>query len=85
MTQNLLALYVLKFPPFTPDLATEAIYVPPQIDDFCWRIEQVHVRDGGFAMIHGDPGSRKSIVLRVLAERLARLPDVTVQPTRKAI
>lgn len=83
MTQNLLALYVLKFIPFTPDLATEAIYVPPQIDDFCWGIEQVHVRDGGFAMIHGDPGSR--IVLRVLAERLARLPDVTVQPTRKAI
>lgn len=29
-------------------------------------------------MIHGDPGSGKSIALRVLAERLARLPDVTV-------
>ena len=33
---------------------------------------------GGFAMVHGDPGSGKSIVLRVLAERLKRLPDVTV-------
>ncbi len=78
MTQNLLALYGLKFNPFTPDLPTDAIYVPPRIDDFCWRIEQVQVREGGFAMIHGDPGSGKSIALRVLAERLARLPDVTV-------
>ena len=29
-------------------------------------------------MIHGDPGSGKSIVLRVLCERLKRLPDVTL-------
>jgi len=78
MTQKLLALYGLKFNPFTPDLPTDAIYVPPRIDDFCWRIEQVQVREGGFAMIHGEPGSGKSIALRVLAERLARLPDVTV-------
>jgi type II secretory pathway predicted ATPase ExeA len=78
MTQKLLALYGLKFNPFTPDLPTEAIYVPPRIEDFCWRIEQVQVREGGFAMIHGDPGSGKSIALRVLAERLARLPDITV-------
>ena len=78
MTQKLLALYGLKFNPFTPDLPTEAIYVPPKIEDFCWRIEQALVREGGFAMIHGDPGSGKSIALRVLAERLARLPDVTV-------
>jgi len=76
--QKLLALYGLKFNPFTPDLPTEAIYVPPKIEDFCWRIEQALVREGGFAMIHGDPGSGKSIALRVLAERLARLPDVTV-------
>lgn len=78
MTQKLLALYGLKFNPFTPDLPTDAIYVPPRIDDFCWRIEQVQVREGGFAMIHGDPGSGKSIAMRVLAERLARLPNVVV-------
>ena len=78
MIQKLLALYGLKFNPFTPDLPTEAIYVPPKIEDFCWRIEQALVREGGFAMIHGDPGSGKSIALRVLAERLTRLPDVTV-------
>jgi len=78
MTQKLLALYGLKFNPFTPDLPTDAIYIAPRIEDFCWRIEQVQVREGGFAMIHGDPGSGKSIALRLLAERLARLPDVTV-------
>ncbi len=29
-------------------------------------------------MIHGDPGSGKSIVLRLLAERLKKQPDITV-------
>ena len=37
-----------------------------------------HVREGGFALIHGDPGTGKSVALRLLAERLERLPDVTV-------
>ena len=78
MTQKLLALYGLKFNPFTPDLPTSAIYPTPKLENFCWRIEQSLVREGGFAMIHGDPGSGKSIALRVLAERLARLPDLIV-------
>lgn len=30
MTQKLLSLYGLKFNPFTPDLPTDAIYVPPR-------------------------------------------------------
>ena len=29
-------------------------------------------------MIHGDPGSGKSVALRLLAQRLSRLPDITV-------
>ena len=29
-------------------------------------------------MIHGDPGTGKSIALRLLAERLSKLSDVTV-------
>ena len=36
------------------------------------------IGEGGFAMIHGDPGTGKSVALRLLAERLARIPDVTV-------
>ena len=78
MNQKLLALYGLKWNPFSPELPTEAIYVPAKIESFCWRIEHAQIREGGFAMIHGDPGSGKSIVLRLLAERLKKLPDITV-------
>ena len=78
MNQKLLALYGLKWNPFAPELPTEAIYVPPRIENFCWRIEHAQIREGGFAMIHGDPGTGKSVALRLLADRLGRLPDVTV-------
>ncbi|MDZ7752582.1 MAG: ATP-binding protein [Gammaproteobacteria bacterium] len=78
MNQKLLALYGLKWNPFTPDVPTEALYVPPQIENFCWRIEQAHLREGGFALVHGDPGSGKSVVMRLLAERLSRLADLSV-------
>ena len=78
MNQKLLALYGLKWNPFTTELPTEAIYVPPRLESFCWRIEHAQIREGGFAMIHGDPGTGKSVALRLLADRLARLADVTV-------
>ncbi|MEI6723255.1 MAG: ATP-binding protein [Betaproteobacteria bacterium] len=78
MNQKLLALYGLKWNPFSPELPTEALYIPARIESFCWRIEQALIREGGFAMIHGDPGTGKSVALRVLAQRLARLPDITV-------
>ena len=78
MNQKLLALYGLKWNPFSPELPVDAIYVPQKIENFCWRIEHAQIREGGFAMIHGDPGSGKSIVLRLLAERLKKLPDITV-------
>ena len=78
MNQKLLALYGLKWNPFSPELPTEAIYVPPRIENFCWRITHAQINEGGFAMIHGDPGTGKSIALRLLAERLTRLPDIHV-------
>ena len=78
MNQKLLALYGLKWNPFSPELPLEAIYVPPKLENFCWRIEHAQIREGGFAMIHGDPGTGKSVALRLLADRLARLPDVHV-------
>ncbi|MBU2804270.1 AAA family ATPase [Acidithiobacillus ferridurans] len=78
MSQTLLALYGLKWNPFSPDLPIHAVSVPPKVEDFCWRIEQVLVREGGFALIQGDPGTGKSVILRLLAERLGRLPDLTV-------
>ncbi len=78
MSQKLLALYGLKFNPFSPELPIEAIYVPPKVESFCWRIEHAQIGEGGFAMIHGEPGSGKSVILRLLAERLTRLADITV-------
>lgn len=78
MNQKLLALYGLKFNPFSPELPVDAVYVAPAVENFCWRIEHAQIREGGFAMIHGEPGSGKSVVLRVLAQRLKQLPDVTV-------
>ena len=78
MNHKLLALYGLKFNPFSPELPVDAIYVPPKIESFCWRIEHAQIREGGFALVHGDPGSGKSVALRLLAERLRKLPDVTV-------
>jgi len=78
MNPTLLALYGLKWNPFSPELPTEAVYVPPRIENFCWRVEHALIREGGFAMIQGDPGTGKSVTLRLLAQRLSRLPDITV-------
>ena len=76
MNQKLLALYGLKWNPFTPEVPVEALHVSARLESFCWRIEHAQAREGGFALIHGEPGSGKSVALRVLAQRLARLPDV---------
>ena len=78
MNQKILALYGLKWNPFSPELPVEAIHVVPKLENFCWRVEHAQVREGGFAMIYGDPGTGKSIALRLLADRLGRMADVTV-------
>ncbi len=78
MNKKLLALYGLKWNPFSPELPTEALLATARIESFCWRIEQALVREGGFALITGDPGTGKSVVLRLLAERLERVRDVSV-------
>jgi type II secretory pathway predicted ATPase ExeA len=75
--KQLLALFGLKWNPFTPDVPTEALLVTPRMESFCGRVEAMIV-DGGFALVTGDPGNGKSVVLRVLAERLADLPEVQV-------
>jgi len=78
MNQKLLALYGLKWNPFSPEVPTEALLVSNKIDSFCWRVEHGLLREGGFALITGDPGSGKSVVLRLLAERLGRLHELVV-------
>ncbi len=78
MNKKLLALYGLKWNPFSAELPIEALQVTAKVDSFCWRVEQGLVREGGFALITGDPGTGKSVVLRMLAQRLGQLPDLTV-------
>lgn len=73
MNQKLLALYGLKWNPFSPELPTEAIYVPPRMENFCWRIEHAQIKEGGFAMIHGDPGTGKSVADDALGQLLVVL------------
>jgi type II secretory pathway predicted ATPase ExeA len=75
--KQLLALYGLKYNPFLPDIPPEALWPPPGIDIFSFRLENL-VTDGGFALICGEPGLGKSKVLQLLAQRLNRLDDVVV-------
>lgn len=77
MTKTLLQLYGLKWNPFAPDVPTDALLVTPRIESFGWRVEHL-ARDGGFAAIVGEPGTGKSVTLRLLAARLTALRDVVV-------
>jgi general secretion pathway protein A len=76
-TKKLLALWGLKWNPFTPDVPGEALLVTPRIDHFAWRVEQL-VQEGGFALISGESGTGKSVALRVVAQRLTVVRDVLV-------
>ena len=78
MNRKILALYGLKYNPFLPEIPTEALHIHAPLENFCWRIEHSLVREGGFALISGDPGTGKSVALRVLAERLSHVRDVQV-------
>jgi len=74
---NLLHFFGLKWNPFSADVPLEALWRFPRLEHFCWRIEN-QVREGGFALITGDPGIGKSVALRILAAHLAQLRDVQV-------
>jgi general secretion pathway protein A len=76
MIHKLQALFGVKWNPFSADVPVEALWRTPKIEHFCWRLEGL-VREGGFALITGDPGTGKSVALRTLAHHLAALPDVT--------
>jgi type II secretory pathway predicted ATPase ExeA len=73
----MLSLWGLKWNPFSPELPSDALLVTPQVENFAWRVEQL-VLEGGFAMISGESGTGKSVALRIVAKRLARVRDVVV-------
>lgn len=78
MTNHLLARFSLKYNPFTPDIPVDALYAHPKIEQFAWRVEHSLIREGGFALISGEPGTGKSVTLRLLANRLKDMRDVHV-------
>jgi general secretion pathway protein A len=77
MNTNLLALHGLKWNPFVPEVPVEALLATPEIKNFCWRVGRL-TREGGFALITGDPGLGKSVALRLLVDQLASEGDLTV-------
>jgi len=77
VNNKMLALYGLKWNPFTPNVPTEALHVTARLESFCWRVQQL-AGDGGFALVTGAPGCGKSAALRILSASLATQRDVTV-------
>ena len=77
MNNKMLALYGLKWNPFTPSVPTEALHVTTRLESFCWRVQQL-AGEGGFALVTGAPGCGKSAALRILSASLATQRDVAV-------
>ena len=77
MNKKLLALFGLKWNPFSPDVPTDALLVAPRVESFCWRVENL-AREGGFALVTGTPGIGKSVALRLLVERLSALREIKI-------
>jgi type II secretory pathway predicted ATPase ExeA len=75
--KKLLAVWGLKWNPFTAELPADALLATPKIENFAWRVEQL-VQEGGFALISGESGTGKSVALRIVAQRLSTLRDVVV-------
>ncbi len=77
MNPKLQSQYGLKFHPFRPDVPVEALYTSPAVDAFLRRVE-IGIVDGGYVLVTGDPGTGKSVALRLLARRLEAMRDVIV-------
>jgi general secretion pathway protein A len=78
MNKNLLTPFGLKFNPFSPEVPPEALRLTPAVESFFWKVHQTLLREGGFALIVGEPGTGKSVTLRLLSQRLAREPELLV-------
>jgi general secretion pathway protein A len=76
--QQLLSVYGLKWNPFLPGVPVEGLHVHARSESFARRCE-TYLREGGFAMLTGAPGSGKSVTLRLADDRLSRMRDVAVR------
>lgn len=75
--RKLLNIFGLKWNPFEQDLPAEGICVNTELSRFASRIEHLTL-DGGFAMVTGNPGTGKSVVLRYLLQRFGEIRDLSV-------
>ena len=50
MDRKLQALFGLKFNPFAPDIAIEALFVYDELESFLWRMENIFINEGGFSL-----------------------------------
>jgi len=75
--KQLLAYYGLKWNPFLPGIPVEALWHPPQMNSFIFRLENMTM-NGGFALISGEPGLGKSKTLQIIAHKFSKLDEVIV-------
>ena len=75
--KQLLAYYGLKWNPFLPSIPVEALWHPPQMNSFIFRLENM-IMNGGFALISGEPGLGKSKTLQIIAHQFSKLDEVIV-------
>lgn len=77
MSGRPIQLYGLKWNPFTPDVPVEALLRTPRVESFLFRMEGLS-REGGFALLTGEPGTGKSTTLRILSDHLEKVRDLKI-------
>jgi type II secretory pathway predicted ATPase ExeA len=77
MNRKLLAVYGLKYNPFSQEVPSEALHSTPLLEHFAWRVENL-AREGGFALVTGQVGLGKSSALRILETHLSAVVDLRV-------
>jgi len=75
--KNIAALFGLKWNPFLPNIPVDALWRPPGMESFLFRLENM-VMDGGFALIHGKAGLGKSKSLQLIAHRCRQMSELRV-------
>jgi len=77
LQSHITSFFGIKWNPFANDTPSAALLTSVRTDAFCWRIEKL-VYEGGFALLSGDPGTGKSVTLRLIHSKLEKIPDVCV-------